>query len=294
MPREGALCNADSDGCTVEDTCAAGACVAGAEPDCSALDDDCNAGVCLSTGNDDYTCTKDPTPLEGQACDDGALCTVAACDNGVCGFRDTVEDCCGSHEDCDAPLERCDLAENVCEPVYCTTCEKDEDCGAEGNKCLRLYSGAYCTIACDQDDAGICPDGSRCSKVAQDLFLCVPDDGDCECVSKARILCKSDELVWVNSCGQAGEVVDDCGKRGCVEGACCPVGTRRDGAECVTPVVPDDVLQDSVGPDTGSEPNSKGGGGCSAGTQGGTSAAPGLLLLMIGAIGFRRLRRRAI
>jgi len=84
-PHEGASCNADSDGCTVADSCSAGTCAPGSAPDCSAHNDECNIGLCVSTAGDSFECLK--TPLEGEAnsCDDGDECTL----NDLCRIDGT-------------------------------------------------------------------------------------------------------------------------------------------------------------------------------------------------------------
>ena len=67
---DGSLCDADGDGCTVGDFCAAGACQAGPGPqDC---DDGlaCTADTCQSTGVDSYTCAY--TPQADTCAIDGA------------------------------------------------------------------------------------------------------------------------------------------------------------------------------------------------------------------------------
>ena len=71
----------DGNLCTVSDTCDAGTCVAIAK-DCSSLDDQCNLGVC-NPGTGD--CIQDPTPYNGNPCDDGQVGTLNdTCSDGAC------------------------------------------------------------------------------------------------------------------------------------------------------------------------------------------------------------------
>ncbi len=80
----GTSCDADGSGCTVNDTCTAGACVAGAAADCSAQADICNNPKCNSTGATSFNCGKQ-AKANNTACDsDGITCTSDVCTNGSC------------------------------------------------------------------------------------------------------------------------------------------------------------------------------------------------------------------
>jgi MYXO-CTERM domain-containing protein len=68
----GASCD-DGNACTINDTCTAGACIAGSPMACVAMDECHEAGVCDSTG----ACSNPEKPA-------GTLCSVGQCLNGVC------------------------------------------------------------------------------------------------------------------------------------------------------------------------------------------------------------------
>ena len=82
----GTGCDADDNGCTANDQCTAGTCVAGGVPNCTSADDECNTGVCFSTGANAHSCNKAPK-APGTSCTtaDALDCTTDACDtSGVC------------------------------------------------------------------------------------------------------------------------------------------------------------------------------------------------------------------
>lgn len=176
-PREGWSCNADSNGCTVNDRCEAGSCRPGAGPDCSATADQCNAGVCQSTGDFTYACVRDPALRDGQSCDaDGNGCTVGdTCQSGTCRA--------GAPASCVAAADQCNSG--VCRSTGSSTFECDRDpaphegrlCNADGNGCTvadRCVAGGCvpgptpdCSWAGDQ-----CNDG-LCQSTADHAYACV-------------------------------------------------------------------------------------------------------------------------
>jgi hypothetical protein len=85
---DGTSCNADSSGCTVNDACSAGACVAGAAPACNTpIDAQCQSapGTCASTGVNSFVCNY-ASVLDGTTCNaDSNGCTQNdACLAGAC------------------------------------------------------------------------------------------------------------------------------------------------------------------------------------------------------------------
>ncbi len=105
-PHNGDSCD-DGDLCTVNDVCGDGTC-GGTAKDCSSLDDQCNLGVC-DPGTGD--CIQDPTPYNGDPCDDEDLCTVNdICSNGACGG--TAKNCSSLNDQCNVGI--CDAGTGNC------------------------------------------------------------------------------------------------------------------------------------------------------------------------------------
>jgi hypothetical protein len=105
-PYNGGSCD-DGDPCTVNDTCDDGTC-GGTAKDCSSLDDQCNLGVCEPGSGD---CIQDPSPYNGDPCNDGVLCSVDdTCDNGACGGTD--KDCISLNDQCNVGI--CDAGTGNC------------------------------------------------------------------------------------------------------------------------------------------------------------------------------------
>ena len=121
----GLSCNADSDGCTVDDLCSSGTCLAGTAADCTGQSNQCNSGVCQSSGNNSYVCVKDSTNFEGVACDDLSLCT----DSDVC----TNGECLGTEKDCSdgivCTFDACNPETGQCEiQADNDMCDDQNDC----------------------------------------------------------------------------------------------------------------------------------------------------------------------
>lgn len=90
----GTACNADDDGCTVDDECdGAGACAAGTAAVCTPSDS-CHTSVCTDTGANSYTCDEtvqagccevaDDCIGQGYPCEGGGACNALVCTAGVC------------------------------------------------------------------------------------------------------------------------------------------------------------------------------------------------------------------
>jgi len=219
----------DDDACTTDDRCAAGACL-GSPLAADACDDanGCTADRCDALAG----CVHDAT---AAPCDGPDPCRTYACSDGGCTAVALVAGCCHVDADCGAPFELCHVELLACTPVLCAACVADADCGAPGNRCTPFFSGSACTAACD--DQGACPAGSTCVDVGGGELQCLPDEGDCTCVSEASTACSAGDVWWVSSCGEL-EILDEaCGGRGCVEGACCPEGTTETGGACAPPPV---------------------------------------------------------
>jgi hypothetical protein len=129
LKKDGTPCNADDNGCSTEDKCLAGECIAGLSVDCSDFSNQCNVGKCLNVSWNDYECKAQQIP-DGNACEDNDPCTIKdKCLSGLCigtFFPDTDGDgydsqYCGGF-DCDdnnfnihpGAQEVCDYVDNNC------------------------------------------------------------------------------------------------------------------------------------------------------------------------------------
>ncbi|MCA9526781.1 MAG: DNRLRE domain-containing protein, partial [Myxococcales bacterium] len=231
----------DGDACTLDDRCGGGAC--GGTPmvceDGNACTRDvCVAGVCQSEDlvgacDDGNACTQGDTCVDqvcvGQDvdCEDGDACTVGLCDPAVGCSQERVPGCCHADADC-GPGEGC--IDDACRITVCAACQIDADCGAGDNKCVEFPSGRHCVVACAGE---LCANGTVCQAGEGGEGLCMPEQGDCECVAGARLGCEGGDVFSLSSCYEVEERVADCGGRGCVEAACCAEGSREVGGECV-------------------------------------------------------------
>jgi MYXO-CTERM domain-containing protein len=235
-PHENASCNADSDGCTVGDSCQSGECVAGAAPDCSTESDQCNTGVCSSTGNDSYSCGKDPASHEGAQCEDGYFCSVDdACVSGVCQTGEKRP--CGVVLPPDEPQcqeSACNEDGGLCELV---NTNEGDTCNADDNGCTisdscqsgECVAGAApdCTHESDECNTG------ECSSTGDDSYSCIKDptphigencgDTETQCSGQdtcdASGACQANDLAGDASCDDQdlcsyGDLCD--GEGGCV------------------------------------------------------------------------------
>jgi hypothetical protein len=166
----GTSCNADSNGCTVGDSCQAGTCVAGPAQVCNTPPNGfCyapNSGACTSTGNNSNTCVY--APATGQACTAGNAAVKCSGTNVFSSFAcDGTGACVGQ-----TPV--------ACTSSQCTT----------GGSCSPT-SGA-CAGGTNQPDGTTCNDGNACTKndqctggICAGVALCPADQickpaGSCE------------------------------------------------------------------------------------------------------------------
>ena len=162
---EAEACDADSDGCTVDDACSAGVCTPGDTPTCDEADDACNEGVCESTGANTYVCGKDPAPHEGDTCDDGNACsTLDACSSGICTGVEFVE--------CTQPEAECRVS--LCDPANGDCFEQNAEDGAECNDGLFCVVNEQCVEGECIGEPKDCADDNECT-----VDSCDPQNGSC-------------------------------------------------------------------------------------------------------------------
>ena len=122
-------CNADGDGCTVDDSCQDGECAVGSAPDCDAAGDDCSFGICLSLEPDKYQCGLAPRPAD-TACEDGLACTQSdGCDGAGSCVGGPPPECPGGESAC--LVTECDEGSGGCieEPVEDgSVCDDGDEC----------------------------------------------------------------------------------------------------------------------------------------------------------------------
>lgn len=221
-PHQGALCNADNNGCTLYDSCNAGVCVPGAQADCSGVADACNNGVCVSTGPSDFYCAKDAAPYEGNSCNAGSACVSAAtCTGGVCEPTSYMPD----GTTCETDNNPC--TDNICESGTCThppksgVWQEPGDCPGRPdmvkvlctNRCIDKYESRICRTN-DCSDLSDCRGGT-----GDNYWICFNRDGtDLTCSPKPRACSVSGQTPsrWM-SFNQAEKACQNAGKRLCTE-----------------------------------------------------------------------------
>lgn len=143
---DGTECEADGDGCTV-DECKNGSCVFVKDRDCSSAAYECHYAYCQSVGYGGYTCKTDVMPDGSRCTDDGEPCTDDYCESGTCTHPqsehctakcagdhpyDAGDDQCGYEDSCAGGINGVDANGNPlgqCTPT-CT-----------GTNCLEMDSG---------------------------------------------------------------------------------------------------------------------------------------------------------
>ncbi|MEO7328194.1 MAG: DNRLRE domain-containing protein, partial [Minicystis sp.] len=180
---DGTMCN-DGNGCTLSDTCQAGACT-GANPVVCAPADACHdAALCdAATGACDVS-----SKVNGTACNDGNACTLAdSCQAGVCTGASPVAcappDQCHQAGACDPATGACTYAElpngaacndgNGC--TQSDTCQAGVCTGANPVVCAppdQCHQAAACDAATGACTYANKPDGTVCN----DNTLCAQGD----------------------------------------------------------------------------------------------------------------------
>ena len=220
----------DDDPCTLNDTCAAGACVPGPMMDC---DDDnpCTDDACDLTG----TCQSTPNQAD---CDDGNACTEGDyCDDGACLYEgllgcDDGNLCTTDH--CD-PVSGCGAVDNSNPCDDGDACTTGDLCGGgvcQGVDSLSCDDGNICTDdSCDPDTGCVhvdntapCTDGNKCT------------DGD-ECLAGActpgtAVSCDDADVCTTDSCSPTTGCVYTLNSNPCDDDDACTVGDTCDLGVC--------------------------------------------------------------
>ena len=214
---DGSVCDADANGCTVNDTCKAGKCTVGNTVVCPGEPGPCLAEVCTSKSSDTFLCgAQAATP--GQACDaDANGCTVAdSCQNGSC-TPGTLEMCTQFWSDCgtanctsmSANTFKCDIAAKLSYPpinVTCTpnavpaTCPAGYSCFQDDKTGLTGHCTANITVPCD--DKNGCTVGDYCFSgncVSGTAKNC-DDDDPCTLDSCTANACSNTPIAGCNTC----------------------------------------------------------------------------------------------
>ncbi len=142
LPKAGTpTCDADGSGCTFNDSCLAGKCVAGAAVDCSGVAGECQVASCKSTGASAFQCVT-AAAKDGDGCNDKQLCTDGDfCKAGKCQAGTGVHDCSSLASTCADGT--CDKAGNgglgACIPKAKNdgaACDADSNGCTQGDKCV--------------------------------------------------------------------------------------------------------------------------------------------------------------
>jgi len=155
----GTACNADNNGCTQNDSCQNGTCVAGNAPDCSdGLS--CTTDTCQSTGSNFYTCQH--TPQSGT-CAIGNACYNSGQSN---------------------PQNECQVCDPNTSPTSWSNKPNNTLCNADDNGCTQNDSCQNGT--CVAGNAPDCSDGlpcttDTCQSRGSNFYTCqhTPQSGTC-------------------------------------------------------------------------------------------------------------------
>ncbi len=235
--QDGTACDADGNGCTVNDACKAGACTAGATKDCAAAGsaDGCQIGVCQSLSSTSNTCAVVAATI-------GTTCNA---DSNGC----TAGDKCNALGACvPGSMIDCNL-----DPAYCTTgaCfstgATSYTCAGGANKpdgttCNADNSG--CTL--DTCQGGKCQGGSApdCSSATDkcNTGVCKSSGWSKYTCAGAAILCDDGNPCTNDFCQLPGGCTATANSAPCNDNNACTLSDTCSGGKCgsVTPAVCDD------------------------------------------------------
>ena len=271
----------DGDPCTVEDTCAAGVCSAGAPLDCDdgnpCTVERCEPGVgCVSEPLDGVACDDGEPCTVGDMCnagacmpgtepldcDDGSLCTIDRCVPGAGCESVSIADRCGDDNPCTDEL--CDPLQGCVYPFNTDPCNDGSQCTA-GDVCTEgVCRGAPVVV----DDGNGCTDDTCDPLVGvinvpnmdacDDNNLCTIGDmcveGGCE-AGTDLLDCDDDNFCTANRCDPELGCVSENLTIACDDNNACTSGdTCGDGACDGIPIECDDgnaCTADFCDPETG-------------------------------------------
>lgn len=229
---DGAACNADSNGCTQNDSCLSGGCVAGLNVNCS--DDNVCTGpdACVNVPSpplhNGYNCVNPPRPnanAEVYGYLDTAPCADRFCVNGMMGPPVAVN---------------CDAQDNVCNNWECDPLGPEDNCtnsmligaacNADSNLCTTpdtCTDGGGGTANCTAGPAVVCaPTGSPCLGAT-----CNPLTGNCDVtpINNGGACNQDNNPCTIGTCnaGSCVEIPVNCSAMSnqCNNGVCQPSGS---------------------------------------------------------------------
>lgn len=196
-------CNADDDGCTMDDVCFGGACTAGAVVNCNDGNPCTGPDECVNVPDgmweNTHTCSNPPLPDADASTYgwlDTLICEDRFCVGGILGPPIPV-DCDGSDDICND--WECDPlgAEDNCtnNMLIGTSCDADGDLCTEDDSC---EDGGGGTAVCTPGPAVVCPDtGTVCL-----TSTCNSSSGECDLSVNNGIACEEDaDPCTIGTCG---------------------------------------------------------------------------------------------
>ncbi|MBI5611261.1 MAG: hypothetical protein HY902_20475, partial [Deltaproteobacteria bacterium] len=228
LPKAGTpSCDADANGCTFNDSCIAGKCVAGTAVDCSGVAGECQTATCKSTGASAFQCVtaaaKDNDPCnDKQLCTEGDYCKAGKCQPGT-----------GAH-DCSSLASTC--ADGICDKTgngglgACipkaknegAACDADANGCTQGDKCVAgsCVPGAPPDCTSKTTDCGV----GACSSSGAGTYACmsVPKKDGLPCDADGTG-CTVGDACKVGKCAPGPQM--DCKAKDSADG--CQVGTCK-------------------------------------------------------------------
>ncbi len=204
-------CEADNNGCTIDDKCVAGTCKPGKLKDCSSLDGNkgCLVGTCEPLSSSAGKCVSKPSK-SGVQCDaDGNGCTQ----NDTCNGKGACQP--GTAVNCLKETGGC--GQGICKSASATTFECKTDPKPKGTKCDA--DGDGCTVDDTCDGNGKCLSGKAPDCSAEDKGVCIK--GACKNKGSTKFLCEATPVKEGTTC--------DADKDGCTVNDACNLGFCQPG-----------------------------------------------------------------
>ncbi len=206
---EGKVCDADDNGCTVNDICVQGFCVPGAPVNCNQQTGACTVGACKSLGGKNYECVAAPVN-ESKPCEaDNNGCTLDDhCEVGKC-VPGKLLDCSKFDANGGCLVGTCESLSNSQGKCVAKPAQAGIPCNADDNGCTK-------GDACNKD--GACQQGAAVNCLAQ-AGSCAT--GACQSTGKESYKCVGDPKDDGTACDADGDgctVGDKCQSGNCVAG----------------------------------------------------------------------------